>query len=260
MRNFLTLVLLIILGTLAAQAYIPPTDFILVRTAENTPRVSLTVEYAVEFENGSHQFSTRESWIFADNGQMKLKVSQGFQLDIAYTPAERVFQDKQSRKTQKLSSEFLERFHFLKTPEAFSKMMLDQGITRERMQAPVLSRGGGVVNYGFFDRVASVGGQRQSELLFPGMWIEQDQFLFRQMRFRSQSLFQVEEYQQVGKFFFPKLKSIAWGKNQVRIKTISVTERKTIRPQDFNVESYLDLSAVPAEIKPTVLEFYSRFR
>lgn len=246
--------------SLAANAYVPPTDFILMRTAENAPRGALAVEYAVQFESGPHQYSTRETWVFADNGQMKLKVSQGFQLDIAYTGVERAFNDRQGRKTQKLSAEFLERLHFLKSSDSFVRIMTEQGVSRERIQSPHLSRGAGVVNYGFFERVPLANGQKVNEALYPGMWIEQDQFLFRQMRFRTQALFQVEDYLPVGKFFFPKQKTIAWGKNIVRIKTISAVEKKNLKPQDFQIDAALDMSTVPAEIKPAVLEFYSRFR
>lgn len=253
-------ILTLLMNVFPAFAYIPPTDFILSRTAENTPRGHLSVEYSVQFENGPHQYMTRESWIFGENGQMKLKVSQGFQLDIAYSPSERVFLDKQGRKAQRLSAEFIERLHFLKSHDAYIKAMNDQGIPKDRIQNPILSRGAGVVNYGFFERAPVADDQGQGTVLFPGIWIEQDQFLFRQVRFRSQALLQMEEYQQVGKAFFPKLQSLQWGKNKVVIKTISVNEKKAIKPNDFLVESSLDLSMVPAEIKSTVLEFYSRFR
>ncbi len=252
--------LAIIFMAIASGAYLPTTEYILSRSAENAPRVPLAVEYAVQFENGPHQYSTRETWVFADNGQMKFKVSQGFQLDISYTGAERAFNDKQGRKTQKLSAEYLERLHFLKTPDSYVRIMNEQGVSRERIQNPHLSRGAGVVNYGFFERAPLVNGQKVNEALYPGLWIEQDQFLFRQMRFRTQALFQVDDYLQVGKFFFPKQKTIIWGKNTVRIKTISVVEKKNLRPQDLQIDTTLDMSTVPPEIKPTVLEFYSRFR
>jgi hypothetical protein len=253
---FLTL----LINAVSALGYIPPTDYILSRTAENTPRGNMTVEYAVQFENGAHQYATKETWIFGDNGQMKLKVNQGFQLDIAYSPSERVFQDKQGRKTQRLSLEFIEKLHFIKSADAYIKIMGEHGISREKIQNPLLSRGAGVVNYGFFERAQFADDQTPGGNLFPGMWLEQDQFLFRQMRFRSQALFQIEEYQQIGKSFFPKLKTLQWGKNKVQIKTILATEKKTIKPNDFSVATSLDLSMVPAEIKSTVLEFYSRFR
>lgn len=241
-----------------AKAYIPNTEFILSRTAENTPRSGMSVEYSITFENGTHSYGARESWIIADNGQMKMKVTQGLQLDIAYTGAERVFQDKQSRKTQKLSGEFLERTHFWKSADAYSRAILELGVPREKLQSPILSRGGGVVNYGFFERAVS--GPGKTENVFPGMWIEQDQFLLRQIRFRTQALFQIHDYLQVGKFFFPKNATVAWGKNLVHIRTLSAAERKNIRPSDLSVENNLDLNSVPAEIKSTILEFYSRFR
>lgn len=239
-------------------AYTPPSDFILQRTAENALRSPIAIEYEVTIKTPNHSTTIMEQWYIESPEKMRLRVSKGPQIEIVYQNNERSFLDRQGRKSQRISSEFLERPAFLASPESLRKFIQDLGVPANSLTgAPPLSRADGVVNYGFFQRTPEA-----VQVLNPGVWVEQDHFLPRQVRFKSGAQLNLSDYRPYGKTtMLPYQKTIRWKNSQAELRITRVIEKKKFAPQELTtLETTLDFGTMETELKQAVLEFYSRYR
>src|SRR5690606_37658128 len=123
-----------------------------------------------------------------------------------------------------------------------------------------LSRTGGVVNYAF-----GVPTPPTQELNSPGLWIEQDEFVIRKLRFPNQVEMIADNYSQFSRNLrYPRQRTIRWGNNSVNIRLLNASARPAasanqLLPTSLDKNSVTDgIQSLPAS--STVLEFYSRFR
>jgi hypothetical protein len=187
-----------------------------------------------------------------------MKVLSGAQLEIVYSGSERSFLDRQGRKNQKISPEFVEKLIMFESSSAVRRFMQDLAIPSSVWSAtPHLSRADGVVNYGFFQRSAS-----GAEVLNPGIWIEQDQFVLKQVRFKSGAQLTLRDYRPYApSALIPFSKTLQWKNYRADIKIRRTLEKKKLSPQELTtLETTLDMGELAADQKQAVLEFYSRFR
>jgi hypothetical protein len=105
----------------------------------------------------------------------------------------------------------------------------------------------------------------EKDVNYPGMWIEQDQFVVRKLRLPTQVEMSANNYNQFAKgLSFPKSRTIRWGNHTVTIRTLSVSARPAtvanmLQPTSLDRNmNWEGLRALPA--KDIVTEFYTRFR
>ncbi len=241
-----------------AFAYIPPADFILHRTADTALRSPVAIEYEITIQTPTASTVLQEQWYIEGPQRMRMKLAKGGDLEIVYNNSERSFLDRQGRKTQKVSPEFVEKIAFLESSASLRRMMHELTIPSSVQTAtPVLSRADGVVNYGFFQRTTD-----QLQVLNPGVWIEQDQFIIRQIRFKSGAQLNLADYRSYAKTtLLPFQKTIRWKSYQANIKVLRMIEKKKFNPLELTtLDTTLDFGSMDPDAKQAVLEFYSRFR
>ncbi|HWU43044.1 MAG TPA: hypothetical protein VN132_06380 [Bdellovibrio sp.] len=284
MNKFLTAVVITILAPIFASAFIIPTRMILQRTAENAGSGIYAIEQEVEFANGEDTLHFKETWLIDNDRTMRLTVTGGkelqntFKLQFIYAGDQRFSLVGGSRKADKISEDFLERYLNFRSSEIFANHLVrDKIIPQHAFEKKVLpkvsaeikyepeswvrySRTGGVTNYAL--GIATPTDQDSGN---PGIWIEQDQFVVRKLRLPSQVEMTADNYNQFAKgLYYPRAQTIRWGNNSVTIRLISVSSRPNsvvnlFQPSSLDTPLKLDgLDRLPA--KEAVLEFYSRYR
>lgn len=258
-----------------------PGKMILQKTAENQGNGFYQIEQELTFQAGAESVVVRETWI--SDGERGLKVmahgqnelKDKFKFQAVYVGGQKWTVIKNLKQNQKIPLELIERpFHFRTTEGLASYLMsLDilpenflsqKAYTREKENFKYtsepylrLGRSQGVINYTF--GAAAVEDQTKMQ---PGAWIEQDQFVFRKIRFPSQAELLVDEIGSYSKgYIYPKIRTLRYGNQTVQIKTISVQSR-TNMPNAFqvnNLESTFDNVDNP-NAKETLNQFYSKFR
>lgn len=274
----------LLLIPLMSHGYIMPTRTILQKTSENAGSGLYAIEQEVQFTNGDDSLTVKETWLIENDRSMRLTVSGGkdlqnsFSLQFVYNGGQRWSQSGGSRKSEKIPDEFLEKFLHFRSPEIFAnhlaqlkivpansyqKRPLARSGTEVRYEPESwvrYSRTGGVVNYAL-----GIATPTENDLNYPGLWIEQDQFIIRKLRLPSQVEMSANNYNQFSRgLSFPRARTIRWGNHTVTIRTLSVSARPAaasnlLQPASLDKASNWDgLGALPA--KDVVTEFYTRFR
>lgn len=266
----------------AANAYIPPTRMIIERTAENGGSGSYTIEQEVQFSNGPDVLALRETWEI-DRGQaMKVTVSgvrdlkDKVRAQILYAGGQKWdLSPSGKRESARIPADFTERlFHWrdlntaaaqltamrLIPASAFQKKALprkSEDIRHTSEEGVRLSRTGGAIAWAFGNPSSPTSEQRE-----PGLWIEQDQFLIRKIRFPSLAEMTADQYASYARGLqLPKVRTIQWGANTVTVRLLSVNGKgpTTLSTSALEITPRWDgLAGQPAQ--KTVEEFYSRFR
>ncbi|MGZ3773569.1 MAG: hypothetical protein ACXVCY_00955 [Pseudobdellovibrionaceae bacterium] len=279
----LILATLFFLPTLA-PAYILPTRTILQKTAENAGSGIYAIEQEVQFSNGEEVLTVKENWIIDGDRSMRLTVTGGkdlhnsFKLQYLYNGGQKWSLINNNRKNENIPADFLERFLNFRSSEGFANLltqlkMIPPSAYQKKAVAKVdgdfkhepeswvrFSRTGGVVTYAFGTPTPV-----DQEANFPGVWIEQDQFVVRKVRLPSQVEMSANDYNQFAKgLYYPRSRTIRWGNNTVNIRLISASSRpqstlNLLQPSSLDTalkwDGIKDLHA-----KEVITEFYTRFR
>ncbi len=274
----------LVLLPLFSQAFIIPTRTILQKTSENAGSGIYAIEQEVQFVNGDDTLTLKETWLVENDRAMRLTVTGGkdlqntFTLQFVYSGGQKWSMNSGSRKGEKLPDEFLEKFLHFRSPEIFANTLAQLKIVPANayQKKPVgrtgnefkydpeswvrYSRTGGTVNYAL-----GIATPVDKDVNYPGLWIEQDQFLVRKLRLPTQVEMSANNYNQFAKgLSFPRARTIRWGNHTVTIRTLSVSARPAtvanlLQPasldRNTNWEGVRTLAA-----KDIVTEFYTRFR
>jgi hypothetical protein len=263
---------------------LPPTRMILQKTSENAGSGLYAIEQEVQFSSGESTMTLRETWLIENERAMRLTVTgdkelgAGFKLQFVYNGGQKWSLVSNSRKNEKISSDFIERFFHYRNPEnlaqnlvllkilpadGFQKRPVGRVGTDFKYQAePWLrySRTGGVVNYAF-----GIPANPNQDLSNPGLWVEQDRFVIRKLRLPSQAEVSADNYSEFSKgLSLPRMRTLRWGSHTATIRLISVAARPAtasnqVQPQSLDINTTLEgLKGQPAY--ESVTEFYSRFR
>lgn len=267
-----------------ALAYILPTRMILQKTAENAGSGIYAIEQEVQFSNGEETLNLKETWLIDSDRTMRLTVTGGkelqnnFKLQFLYTGAQKWSLVSNSRKSEKMPDEFLEKFLNFRNPEIFANTLahLKMIPTSALQKKPVgktpadfkyepeswvrYSRTGGVVNYAL-----GVPTPVEQEQNYPGIWIEQDQFVVRKLRLPTQVEMSANNYNQFARgLYYPRARTIRWGNNTVTIRLISASGRPQTAVSLFqptSLDSNMKWDGISTlSAKDVVTEFYTRFR
>ncbi len=274
-------------GSHGALAYVPSSKTIAARVARNNGKGLYAIEQDVQFRTGSETATVRERWIVEDGETMRLWVSSTTgtpaRFDAVYRDGKRTAPDFSGGiHTSPISSEFTERYSHVRTandllrslvhasvlPQSFLKDRSHFTLARENAETKAelageplvrLGRSGGVVNYVFGEPTPTDVNKN-----LPGIWIEQDAFVLRRLRFPSQAELTANQYGlQAGNIRFPNQRIITWGDHTAVIRLISV---KSVDAKSaasvLNPASITTPEAKAAKLpdQNQVKEFYSRFR
>ncbi|KYG68857.1 hypothetical protein AZI87_06405 [Bdellovibrio bacteriovorus] len=282
MKKFILLLSVVV--SAQAWAYIPPTRTILQKTVENAGSGIYAIEQEVQFSNGDDTLSVKETWLIDSDRTMRLTVTGGkdlqnnFRLQFLYNGGQKWSMTGNNRKSEKAPDDFLEKYlnfrnaeifantlaHFKIIPTtAYNKKALPRTGAEIKYEPETwvrYSRTGGVVNYAL-----GIPTPVEKEINYPGLWIEQDQFVVRKLRLPSQVEMSADNYNQFAKnLSYPRSRTIRWGNNTVTIRLISASARpqtavSLFQPSSLDSNLKWDgISGLPA--KDVVTEFYTRFR
>lgn len=265
-----------------AHAYIPPTRMIIERTADNAGSGSYTIEQEVQFSNGTDLLTVRETWEVDRDRAMKVTVSgvrdlkDRVRAQILYAGGQKwSLSPGGKRESSRIPADFTERlFHWrdlntaaaqltamrLVSPQALQKKTLprkSEDIRHTPEEGVRLARTGGVIAWAFGNPSSPTSEQRE-----PGLWIEQDQFVIRKIRYPSLAEMTAEQYSSYPRGLqLPKVRTLQWGAQTVTIRLLSVNGRGPAALSTGALEitpRWDGLTGQPAQ--KTVEEFYSRFR
>lgn len=282
--KFIYLFTLLLALPLASSAFILPTRTILQKTSDNAGSGIYAVEQEVQFSNGEDTLTLRETWLIDSDRTMRLTVTGGkelqnsFKLQFLYTGNQKISLAGGSKKTEKLSPDFLEKFLNFRSPEIMAstlaqlkiipnsayqkKPLAKEGNEYKHEAEPWVrfSRTGGVVNYALGQATPL-----DKDISYPGIWIEQDHFVIRKLRLPTQVEMSANNYNQFAKgLSYPRSRTIRWGNNTVTIRLISASARpqaavSLFQPNSLDTPTKWDgIASVPA--KDVITEFYTRFR
>lgn len=265
------------------QAYIPPARMIFQRTAENNGSAQYQIEQELQFHAGSEPVTLKETWLIDGEKSLKLTVTglrewkDKIRWQFLYVGGQKWIAKKGRAESRQVPGEFFERFFHAKSGEAlgqwFSQMKLFPASALQKKPLPRkadefknesedfvrLSRTGGAVTWAFGTPAAADGSN-----LPPGLWIEQDQFVIRRIRFPSGAELSAENFSSFSRGkIFPQIRSLRANQNSVTLSLVSLTAKAAAASQfqpsslegDFQLEG---LAAHPAQ--PWIEEFYTRFR
>ena len=274
-----------------AVAYTPEFIMIMSRTAENHGHGMYKIVQDVTLQSEPNNLVVRETWYIKNENQMRLEVKGRNRLEglvaitFIYDGNRRIYIDNHgTKKVSRPSDDWFEPyFHFrfqknIKPRMVAAKMapttILEEDKKRSRKKVfdpeeprkvePFvrLSRVGGVVAYAIGEPTPS-----GSTEALPGLWIEQDQFQIRKVRFPSRAVVSANNYSRyANKLTLPGTQTIAWENRQVQIQVVSVkalpTTGKTLKilseaSLDFGKDPQLALKIPEIE---AVTDFYKQFR
>lgn len=258
-------------------AAIPKTSMILQRTAENAGNGCYEIDLEMQFPNGQEPLILKETWMIEDQNNMKVYVSgvkdykDQVSLFIMVKDGNRIF----GPNIRKVSDDFIERYFHMRSSEQFGQILSAQKIipANALIQRPVknlkemdfspesfvrLARTNGVVAYAF----GTPADQSQGDQAFPGVWIEQDQFVVRKLRLASGVEVTADRYSPFARsLFYPRTRTLRWGGQQVLIQTLNVGPRTKQQYQNFGQKIISKPDSLLGLPNANYIDdFYKRFR
>lgn len=272
--------------SLSLWAYIPPSKMILQRTVDNSGSGVYAIDQEVQFSNGTDTASWREIWLVENERTLRLTVvppkDQADKLKIQYVYAggqRWQLGPGKKRESQKISEDFVERWFHFRHVETFQNALLQNQIIPELPKTTTakkvkgseepkyepenflrLARAQNVVTYAFGTPTPA-----QDEKLSPGLWVEQDLFLIRKIRWPNQVEITADDHAPYAKgLHFPKTRVLKWGNNTVTMKVLNVVARSGnvntfFQPQSLDYMTTFE-GVQSSPLKPVIEEFYTRFR
>lgn len=247
-----------------AQAYVPNTRMILQRTVENSGSGAYQIEKEIKFSNPEIP-TLRETWQLENERTIRLTVTPvgvrpAPKLTILIAGGQKHVLNAGHKESTRIPVENAERmFHFRGTDNFVQYLNNIEVLnsTAGNLDLARLNRSQGVVNYGL-GRPTEAG----SDSTVPYIWIEQDRFVIRKVRFESKAEVMADQFQSYAKGLnYPDLVTVSWNDQKVRMTTLSVSLKK-FTPQTFQsaqLEDSKDFNAAFAKWS-VVSEFYKRFR
>lgn len=274
---------LLVFGSLHAVAYIPPSRTIFEKVIANAGTGAYALEFDVEFQNGGEPLILRETWTVESDRALRVRVTapgelkNKFQMDILYAGGQRWLSRNGKREDGPLPKEFFERYFHLRQLESASPLLKALGVAPDGALDPKpthrraedfryerepfvrFARTAGIVAWAYGEPGEAEGGKRPA-----GLWIEQDQFVIRKLRFNEAAEVVASDYQGYAKGLrFPRHRQVRWGGHEVTVRLVAVATKanaaKDLQPSALQASvSPEQLGDLPA--KAAIQEFYQRFR
>ena len=287
------MILLKLFLSLTTWAYIPPAKMILLRLAENNGSGTYQIEQELQFMTGSEPITIHETWISEGDKGLRLiatgqnELKDKFKFQALYVGGQKWTINKNQKENIKIPIEMTERPFHQRSVESISQWLISLDIlpahflqqkayTKEIVKDPSKDPAKDKENFNYppenylrLGRTAGVvaytlgAAPNEASKNSSGLWVEQDQFQIRKIRWSSQSELTVEE---VGNYSrglsFPKTRLLRWGNQSVQMRTISVTGKSTysqaMQPSNLEANRFEGLDGLSQ--KDLLIEFYQRFR
>lgn len=274
--------------SVSAGAYIPSTNMILERTAQNGASVPLYIEQEVLIRNaGANQVRLFEEWWIDGKGQYAVLVrgdgelKNQFLLKIEISPDTQTFYFQNEKKSFKLSGEFIEPLLMSKSKDQLALFLINQGVFPKSFKETLnkksnhfvnkgknegfkyqpepwvrLARSHGTTAWHFFD------GSKNLDTA-PGVWIEQDHF--RILKFKNNQQVNFRFSQHTTYFTKAKLPANTFISFANSSADLSLVKVKPLN-QGAKFKKFEETKAKQTDVyqnhslKALVEEFYLRFR
>ncbi len=252
-----------------ANAYVPPTRAILEKTVENSGTASYQIEKEIRFSNPEIP-ALKETWYVANNKTIRLTVTPlapapagtvNPKYTALYVAGVKYTLSGTSKETGKVPEEMPEQFFHFKRVDSLAQHLNKLGVlnsTQGNLDLARLNRSQGVINFGL-----GKPGEEGTKGTAPYVWIEQDAFVVKRVRFSQDTEMTANNYQIFPKGLnYPMVTNLTWADQKVRMNTLSVTMVKAFPPtvfQSANLEDSKDFQANFSRWN-AVMEFYKRFR
>lgn len=262
-----------------AMAYVPPFQFIAGRVVKHHGRNAYVIEQEVTITSGNETVTGIEKWTVEDGAtlQLSLKGPLG-RGTFVYLRGTKTWKDASSSlKSETQSKEFTEPFFHSRTAAGLVDQIVTASIlSRSQMNPPKkpirslkdiqyspetyvrLGRTSGAIAYAL-GQPTPVNAPKP----FPGLWIEQDRFHIRKIRFPTTAEVVADEYSEFAyDLAFPRQRTITWDGKTARIQVLKVTAIGSKGSISNQVLSAKDVSVEWPETATSaaIQEFYRRFR
>ncbi len=243
-----------------AYAYIPPYWMILSRTADSHGHGVYQIDQDVAFQHGDEPYIVNEKWTVMGENSMRLVVTGRKQLQnqihltYIYRDGHRYFVDENGvKKSEHAPEDWFEPFLHFRLSKNAKSLAVARGLApsislksepfkytqKKPTQDPEpfvrLSRVDGTVSYA----LGTPTPPNSSELL-PGLWVEQDHFFVRRIRFKSQTEISAQNYKNFHDLWLARDLQITWPGRQAKVTVNNVVN---LGPDNKN-KSHFD----PAEL------------
>lgn len=275
MKSFL-FILLAFLLSLPSQAYVPRAKTIVGKMVLNNGRREYKIVREVKLESPDRQISAREVWTVAYGDKMKVKVTgtdpnNPWSFVILYGGKTRkTLSQKKKLMTFKKSPDFFEPlFHDRSSKSLLRRLVSHRFIPdwAETTPPPIYKDGKTKMTPEPFINLTPMEGRVSFQIGSLSdtqgasnntlLWVEQDSFLIRKGRLRSNAEFVNTQFQTyTGGLKLPSEQRISWGDKLASIKILTA-ERTRTGKKDWKLNTK-DNGSIPVD--PLIKEFYSRFR
>ena len=259
-----TLVLLVGLAALVgfsslAFAYVPPIGFILDKSSKTTGKEIVSIDQEVHFTALNEDAVVKENWLI--EGDKNLKVSalgqglfkQNINFSAVYNGKFRTVVVAKSRQTSNLTSDFFQKYLFIRSANSFNAYLNDLSISPEVR----LSRVDGRVGF-------AIGKPTESKYN-PQIWVDQDEFMVRKIRLPSETEIAMSDFVEFKPgFFIARTQVITWGGVSATVKLMKVVAKpkeslNAFYPQNLDTPSEITF-ANQTPMTQVIQSFYKRFR
>jgi hypothetical protein len=270
--------------TLSSAAYILRPQTILQKMIRNNGVGIYQIEQELVFSSSdSDSLVIKETWQVKDQDTIKLVAigtraqKETFRFSTLYSGGQKIFLDAAGNKqNQAMPSDFFERYFFFRKSQALATQLIRDQIVRPEFFRVGISKSGNEFIYPRDPQLnlGRVGGgvtyffgtptPPDSTEAMPGLWVEQDQFFIRKLRFKSQAEMVVEKASNYGRgFIFPKNRTLRWGVISVSINTLNVlglSEKQAVFTSTSLQPNQIPSATSDDSPWKLVSEFYTRFR
>jgi hypothetical protein len=251
----------------SAFGAIPSEKTVLARMARNGGKGTYSIDQEIQFRSMAEPLVLREHWVVSDGESLRLIVTSPksatdpIYFENTYRDGKRVALDAQGvNHSTPISSEFFEPFSHLRSRRGILDVLTHSRIFNANSRTSLdehvrLGRSNGVITWIYGDATPI-----DAKKLNPMIWIEQDMFTLRRLRFPTQAEVSFDNI-----LSFPnglKLardRTVTWDNNTVTIRVLAAKPTaESIAASAVSKAGALKSTKLPEA--GLVKEFYSRFR
>lgn len=274
------LVFFLLMLTLPAQAFIPPSDYLVGKVVKNHGRGYFVIEQDVTFKNESETLTLREKWTIQDAENMRLTVTGGsVALNILIQSGKVYYTNNgTSISSRKISPESFERFFHARTDKTLteylmSSKVLSQSPLRNRVRPRAVSQ----IKPEIDPYVRLVRVDETPTLLIsstpnpadsgssPGLWVDQNNFTIKKIRFPSGAEVVASQYQSLSQeLVYARTKTVNYDNNTIEIRLVKANSIAKTKDTEALFSSGTLLGTTSSwgqsSLSSQVQDFYQRFR
>ena len=242
-----------------ALGYIPPISFILDKSSKTTGKEIISIDQEVRFTAVNEEAVVKENWLIEGDKNLKLIASgqglfkQNINFSAVYNGKFRTVVVAKSRQTSNLTSDFFQKYLFIRSANSFNAYLNDLSVLPEIR----LSRVDGRVGY-------AIGKPTESKYN-PQIWVDQDEFMVRKIRLPSETEVTMSDFVEFKPgFFIARTQVINWGGITATVKLMKVVAKpkeslNAFYPQNLDTPSEITF-ANQTPMTQVIQSFYKRFR